>query len=191
MISAKDVSAVIVTRGDVDLRPILETLPYEDVVIWDNSKRKKDEGIYGRYLAIKQAKGKVIYFQDDDLLFTAHDQLLDAYEPGKIVANMPSPWYEREGYDALGCALVGAGALVPRALPQKALVSYLHRYPMDDLFRTYCDIPVGILSPSKRVDLGYEILPCATASNRVNLQPGQLERKHAMQTRSLEIRSGL
>jgi hypothetical protein len=191
MISAKDVSAVIVTRGDVDLSPILATLPYEDVVVWDNSKRKTDEGIYGRYLAIKQAKSKVIYFQDDDLLFTAHDELIAAYEPGKIVANMPSPWYERESYDELGCALVGAGALVPRALPQKALARYLKRYPLDDLFRTYCDIPVGILSPSKRVDLGYEILPCATAPNRVNLQPGQLERKRAMQRRAVEIRDGI
>ena len=36
-----DISAIIVTRGDVDLRDILDALPYQDVVIWDNSQRSR------------------------------------------------------------------------------------------------------------------------------------------------------
>ena len=50
-----DISAVIVTRGDVDLRDILDALPYQDVVIWDNSQRPEDQKCYGRYLAMTEA----------------------------------------------------------------------------------------------------------------------------------------
>lgn len=37
--SHTDVVACIVTRGDVDLTPILDSLIFEDVVVWDNSIR--------------------------------------------------------------------------------------------------------------------------------------------------------
>ena len=189
MISAKDVSAVIVTRGDVDLAPILKTLPYDEVIVYDNSKSATDYKCHGRFVGALAARNDVVYFQDDDLIFTAHDKLLAAYEPGKIVANMPSPWYEREHYDEMRCVLVGAGSLMPRALVKPCFDRYLAAWPMDDLFLTYCDVVVGILAPGKRVDLGYEILPHATAPDRINLQPGQLERKREMQRRALEIRN--
>src|SRR5262245_25366483 len=53
-IRARDVSAVIVTRGNVDLQPILDTLPYDDIVVWDNSKRPTDLKILGRYEALEE-----------------------------------------------------------------------------------------------------------------------------------------
>ena len=37
MLSPRDVTAVIVTRGDVDLQPVLDSLIFDKVVIWNNS----------------------------------------------------------------------------------------------------------------------------------------------------------
>ena len=185
---ASEVTAVIVTRGDVDLTPILETLPFDDVVIWDNSQRQVDAKCYGRFLAIEEAENETIYFQDDDLIFTAHDELLAVYEPGQITSNMPSPWYERTNYDTLRCCLVGAGSLVPRDLPEQAFSRYLSECPMDDLFLDYCDQVFGMLSPGKRYDFGYEILPYAEAPGRIYTSPGASERKAEIQRRVLAIR---
>ena len=183
-----DITAVIVTRGDVDLTPILETLPYGETIIWDNSQRQVDARAYGRYLAVEEAENEVIYFQDDDVIFTAHDELLAAYEPVKITTNMPSPWYERTGYDVLKQAMVGAGSLVDRDLSSIAIETYLSRWPLDDLFLSYVDEVVGMLTPHKRYDFGYEIRPCASDPGRTYTLPGADEKKAEMRRRALEIR---
>lgn len=190
MIAFEDVCAVIVTRGDVDLASILATLPYPDVVIW-NDQERGSQGCYGRYLAAAETTRPVVYYQDDDLIFTAHDELLAVYEPGWMVVNMPSPWYETCGYDKLGQALVGAGSLVDRDLPFPALERYLAEYPQDELFNAYCDVVVGMLTPHVRCDLGYEVLPYASAPGRIYTSPGAVERKREMQRRVLAIRDGV
>lgn len=77
-----NVSAIIVTRGDVDLEQVLAPLPQEwERVIWDNGARRlsrygpgysldlhevDDLSVYGRYAAIAHATGELIYVQDDD-----------------------------------------------------------------------------------------------------------------------------
>lgn len=187
MISPEDVSAVIVTRGDVDLAPIVATLPYTELVIWNDLERGS-QGCYGRYLAVAETTRPVVYFQDDDLLFTSHDELMGMYDPGRMTVNMPSPWYEACGYDKLRQALVGAGSLVPRDLPFPALSRYLEQWPQDDLFLNYCDVVVGILTPHKRVDLGYQVLPHASAPGRIYTTPGAAARKLVMQQRVIAMR---
>jgi hypothetical protein len=190
VITSGDVSAVIVTRGDVDLAPIVEALPAEyELVLWDDRERGS-QGCYGRYLAVEETTRPVVYFQDDDLIFTAHSRLQALYQPerARMVVNMPSPWYEVCGYDRLGQALVGAGSLVPRELPFAALRFYLDRWPADDLFRDYCDVVVGMLTPHERVDLGYQVLPYASAPGRIYTTPGASARKAQMQERVLALR---
>lgn len=182
-----DICAVIVTRGDVDLKPIIRTLPYGELVVWDDRVRGS-RGCYGRYLAVADTSRPVIYFQDDDLIFAAHDRLLSLYEAGRMVVNMPSPWYETCGYDKLGQALVGAGSLVDRDLPFPAITGYLAEYPEDDLFDAYCDVVVGMLTPHVRHDLGYEVLPYASAPGRIYTSPGAAGRKASMQTRVMGLR---
>lgn len=189
-ISADDVCAVIVTRGNVDLAPILTTLPYPEVIVWDDRERGS-QGCYGRYLAAKEATRPVVYYQDDDLIFTAHDALLAAYEPGRLTVNMPSPWYETCGYDKLRQALVGAGSLSDRSLPFPALDRYLAEWPEDDLFRLYCDVAVGMLTPHTRLDLGYQVLPYASAPGRIYTVAGAPARKAEMQRRVMAIRDSL
>lgn len=187
-LNASEVTAVLVTRGDVDLSEILATLPYGEVVVHDNSALPVDSGAYGRYLTAERATREVCYFQDDDVIFSAHDALLAAYEPGKLVANMPSPWYERTGYDVLGQAMVGAGSLVDRDLPRLAIDRYLERWPQDDLFRAYVDEVVGMLTPHTRHDFGYEVLPVASAPGRTWTSPGAAEKKALMRERALALR---
>jgi len=80
-----NVSAILVTRGNVDLAPIEASIPTEwELVVWDNGRRvvrtwaagrregfayaAEDVSVYGRYAAIEHASGDVIYVQDDDAI---------------------------------------------------------------------------------------------------------------------------
>lgn len=179
------VSAVIVTRGNVNLNPILETLPYDDVVVWDNSRRQ-DWKIYGRYVAIEEAKHDVIYFQDDDVIFTAHDALLSAYEPGRIVANMDARWVANCGYHDL--VMVGAGSLCDRQIPAETFRRYFDMFPLDDEFLLECDFVLGVLAPWRRVDVGYRVREFVSAPDRLCMQPWQAATKQKFIDRARMIR---
>ena len=185
-ITAKDVSAIIVTRGNVDLDPILATLPYSDVIVWDNSKREHDYKVFGRYAAIPEAKNGVIYWQDDDIIFDSHHDLLAAYEPGKVVANMDQPWIQGAGYDDL-LVLMGAGSLCDTDIPAEVFARYLAQHPFDDDLLLEADFAFGVLAPWKRVDLGYRVREFADDADRLYTQPGQTERKWNMIRRCQEL----
>lgn len=183
-LTADKVSAVIVTRGNVDLQPIIDTLPYQDIVIWDNSQRE-DQKILGRYMALEECEHDVVYFQDDDVIFTAHDQLLAAYEPGKIVANMDQPWIDACGYDDM--VLLGAGSLVDRELLWPAIQAYAVKYGWDDDTDLEPDFIVGTMLPWKRVDLGYVAREFSDDPDRLYRQPWQAEAKERVRTRAREL----
>ena len=180
-----DITAVIVTRGNVPLAPILATLPYPRVIVWDDMERGS-KGCYGRYLAAEEAETDVIYFQDDDLIFRGHEELLAAWEPEKLIVNMPSPWYE--SYAHLGQALVGAGSLCPKGFWREPFARYLSRYPEDDLFLTYCDFIFGQLAPHVRYDFGYEPFNYANAEGRIFSAPNAAARRRIAITRGRELR---
>lgn len=161
MITAKDISACLVTRGNCDMQPILDTLPYDDVVIWDNSKRPVDLKVYGRYAAIQESKHDWIYFQDDDVIFTEHDSLI------KLVNDsMPYEFHHygfhfannahgsnRAGYDDL--ALSAAGAIIHKRLPDFAFSSYLRYHPVDHGFLYEADFIFGVLTEFREIKLSY------------------------------------
>jgi hypothetical protein len=42
------VSAVIITKGNVDLTPVLDSLIFDDVVVWDNSVEEDRMTFAGR-----------------------------------------------------------------------------------------------------------------------------------------------
>lgn len=145
-----NVSAVIVTRGDVDLREILRSIPFDDVVVWNNgdgsvSKRVMthslarivtgrgelpDLAVYGRYAAIEYADHDLIYVQDDDVLHTPEDiekiarYLVDETEiAGEcVVCNMPAAFRARSFYDEH--SLVGFGACFHRNAPEEAFSTF-------------------------------------------------------------------
>lgn len=173
-ITAADVSAVLVTRGDVDLSRILESLPFDDVVVWDNSQRE-DLKTFGRYAALPEAKHDVIWFQDDDIVLppATIEGLLAAYEPGVFCANMSPGWVA--GRDLHDSVFVGAGAILDRDLPAKALAKYDTMFERDELFHYYPETILTIPSRIKRVDLPLEVLPWGYAPNRMNAEPWFVE----------------
>lgn len=90
MINPADASAVVVTRGDVDLTAITNSLlDFDETIIWNNSERE-NAICYGRFLGAREARKDWIYVQDDDAL-VAHPALLRACEGhvNVIVASRP------------------------------------------------------------------------------------------------------
>jgi hypothetical protein len=97
------VSAIIVTRGDVELGPVLRSLPEDwEVIVWDNGEgelrrrvlpsiaakvvlgeRQPDLSVYGRYHAINYASHELIYVQDDDVIVSDPRKLVAAWEDAK------------------------------------------------------------------------------------------------------------
>ena len=100
-----NVSAVIVTRGDVDLSPVVQSLPEEwETLVWDNGHGNRDPGlyrritksgllarrvlgleeypdlsVYGRYAAIEHASHDLIYVQDDDCIVSDPRAIVDTW----------------------------------------------------------------------------------------------------------------
>lgn len=163
--TADQVSAILVTRGDVALTEIVESLsPFNEVIVWNNSQRE-DLGIYGRYAAIHEAKNTVIAVQDDDVLVTCWDEILAAYEPGRLTVNYPEPW---------DIPWVARGAVFDCELPGVAFARYLAVHPFDRYFtHQACDGVFGLLTEEVQViDHGSEDLPHGFHDGRVSTTPG-------------------
>jgi hypothetical protein len=159
------ISAVIPTKGDVDLQPILSGLPADEVIVVNAPGR----GLYARYEAIEQAKHDVIYTQDDDCLVDA-SAVVAEYEPGAVTCNMPS-WKRPEYPD--GIALVGWGAVFHRNMV-KVFGRYLSRFPADDLFLREADRVFTKLNRCKLIDVPFSHLPHAHAADRLGANGGNL-----------------
>lgn len=183
-----DITAVLVTRGDVNMDPIIASLPYGQTVIWDNSKRPVDYGVFGRYVAISEATRPLIYFQDDDCIVTCHEELLAAWEPGYVVGNAFDDSERLNRY--AGTTLLGWGSLFDADLPWKAFERYARRYPMEQLWIDWDPVGVGhrglgaeivfpMLTPNKTITHGVEWLeedgPVLERSNRMWKQLGFYE----------------
>lgn len=229
MIDPSEVTAIIVTRGDVDLTPILADLApvgFHEILVWDNSgkleipvdvpgpwrivKAAADIAVYGRYLAIEETASDVIYVQDDDCLCPAAT-LLEWYEPGKLVANMP----ESRWADYPDSCLVGWGAVFDRGLPFAAFekigfeqgsspyiedewTDFAHhtfdgptvKFPEPGPLRRECDVVFTTLTfPRKIVDLGFEHLPWAEDPERAMfLRPWRAAERDRMYELARKVR---
>jgi hypothetical protein len=186
-----DVTACLVTRGDQPeaIERIRRSLIFENVVVWDNSTAPFDAKCAGRYFAALQATTEIVYFQDDDVIVPPETQqaLLDAYEPGVMVAN----WGHGDtpdGYDDL--PLVCGGAICDRFLPWRAMAPYLNVWPFDHAFMYEADFVAGVLYPSFRhLHLPFEIdLAIAQHPSRLCNQPWQRDLKYQVTERARAIR---
>jgi hypothetical protein len=166
-LSPSQVSAVIVTRGDVDLRPILALLPFDDIIVYDNSK-EQDYKVYGRYRAIRDAKRSIIYTQDDDCTVDAHAVVAN-YRSGYVTANVPP---DRRAFYSDGVTLVGWGSIFDRTAAD-VFERYLKRWPMDDLFLRECDRVFTGLNRCRNIDVPFQHLPHAHGTDRMGS-----ERRH-------------
>lgn len=188
MIDPFDVSAVIVTRGNVPLHDIVLSLPYGQVLIWDNAKRDHDLGVYGRYAAIRECDRDVIYVQDDDALCRNHDALCAAYAPGTIVANMPAERWD----DYPDSALVGWGTVFDRDLPERAFRAWADagHSTADDRFLLDPDVIFTTLTPHVKLDLGVRHLPWAKTDGRMFRMPDHTARRNETLRMARAVRDG-
>jgi hypothetical protein len=140
-------SAIIVTRGDVDLAPILNSLPQKwERLVWDNGAQElrcvnadgttawarpaEPSSVFGRYRAIDEGTSRqLIYVQDDDVIVSDPRALVKLWSQtattmGRdqfVVCNMPEE-FRHEFYEEH--ALVGFGAVFQRDQPGNAFERY-------------------------------------------------------------------
>ena len=174
MLSPSDVTAVIVTRGDVDLTPVIDSLIFPTVSIWNNADRPTDQMTYGRVLAANLAPTEVIYSQDDDLIHSRENQMriLEAYDEELMVGCMWPEWSDgarrqgiENGYDDL--VFPGSGSISHRDTWLDAIDKYLDLYPEDDFFRLWSDTLIGVIAPTRQLDLRFDELPWGNNTNRM------------------------
>lgn len=190
MLTADQVSACLVTRGDQpdQLARIIATLPYDEVIVWDNSVRPNYRTA-GRFMAAIEAQHDVVYFQDDDTLFTHHDELMAAYEPGTITA-VYGHGDNDGGYGDL--PLVCGGALTEKSRVERAIRRFIP-WPLeywDDEALYYADFGIGVLlSNWCTTDLPFEInMPIAQHPSRLCNQPWAADAKARVTARGRAIR---
>lgn len=171
------VTAVIPTRGDVDVSWIAARIPVPEVIVKVSSC-----GLWGRYEAALQASNAIIYTQDDDCEVDAQ-AVIDAYEPGVVTCNMPVA--KRAEYPD-GIALVGWGAVFDQALVRWAFSRY--RFDIDDLFMRECDRVFTGLCPLKLVDVPFKHLPHAFGADRMGCERRHLADLAAIRERIRECR---
>lgn len=157
-------TAVIVTRGDVDLQPVLDSLPKSwPVVIWNNSERLADLKVYGHFAALAEVQTEFCFMQDDDAICPAAE-LLKAWKPKYAdliftnVGDGDTPW-------------ISWGAIFHKDLPGPAIERYVDAYGMDDDVLYWCDLIFSALTPWTNIDLGVEHLPHYRAANRMVMKP--------------------
>jgi hypothetical protein len=198
MLSPSDVTAVIVTKGNVDLEPVLQSLIFDDFVIWDNSLYAADEKTYGRVLAANLARNDVIYSQDDDIIHTkaAQRDILAAYDEDRLTGCMWAEWSAGakeqgivDGYDDL--VFPGSGSISHRDLWNDCVQEYLDEWPRDDFFRLWSDTIIGVIAPTRQLDIRFEALPCADDPDRMANMPDGVEQKTEAIRRARLVRDGV
>lgn len=184
-----DVTACLVTRGNVPLEPILATFPPAwKVMVYDN-RRQTDLAVFGRYRAVVAAHSPVVYVQDDDVLVSEPQAIVDAllelpYEERErtLVANMPQEF--RPHYD--GHCLVGFGAAFVRDLPAQVFARWTDELDRQlggfSVFRRTCDVVFSALAPARLLlDVPKQNLPYAEDEDRMYRQASHVgERKLAL-----------
>lgn len=194
-----NVSAIIVTRGNVDLAPVLDSLPDEwEKLVWDNGEKAcyrepppnrywnaDDLSVYGRYAAIEYASHDLIFVQDDDVIVSDPDELRRTWESVAfnlgnhdfLVANMPQEF--RPHYP--DSCLVGFGACFHRDTPARAFGRFFEGNPARDLaFNRCCDVVFTTLTPRVLVDVPKENLPYATDASRMYRQSNHVGERARM-----------
>lgn len=154
------ISAVIPTRGDVDLGRLVNHLrSYPEI---QEITFVVGTTPYNRYRAARKSLHDVIYIQDDDYI-TDLRPLIDAYQPGVIVNAMTKEHQQGYKYDE---TLIGFGAIF-----SKSLLSVLDGWQEDSLFLRESDRVFATLNPHLTLYPSIEVLPWATATNRLCYQP--------------------
>lgn len=155
MLDPKQITAVVVTKGDRDISAVLETLrPFGEVIVWDNGASQvrtwdaaaddwacdaaPEAKVYGRYLGAKRARFDTIYVQDDDCITDPLEilRLYNQHEQNIVMCNM-KPGHAAAPYYQWRIKLVGFGAIFTK--DQMDFSRYLCAFDHDEFFRIECD----------------------------------------------------
>jgi len=147
-----NVSACLVTRGDLDMQPVIDSLPPSwEIVIWDNSGKilmrpgsndgdpramqrlwgvtAADLSVYGRYAAIEYASHDLIWVSDDDVIVSDPQAIVDEWEHiafhlgnHDFLAANMPKEFRHDGYT--DSCLVGFGACFLRDAPKRAFEKF-------------------------------------------------------------------
>ena len=147
------ISAVIVTRGDVDLGPVLKPIDADEIIIV-----RGHGGVLERWEAAKRAKHDVIYVQDDDCVVD-YAAVVTAYDPAMVTCNMLAS--HRSDYPD-GIALVGWGSVFHRSK-----LKAFDGFGLDELFMREADRVFTAMNDVKLIDLGVTHLPHAYGADRM------------------------
>lgn len=179
-----DVYGSLVTRGNVDISQILAVLMFHGFpgTVWDNSK-SLDFKVFGRYV-IGGRRNELIFTQDDDVLVSNPTFIINAWEPGKVVCNMPTSAPYRANYPGPE-QLVGFGAVFERSLVKKTFDRYFAKWPLDDLAMREADRIFTTMNTCKLVDVRIEHLPWADGPDRMYKEPGHNERRREAVRRAM------
>lgn len=163
------VTAVITTRGDVDLSPVLDSLKPvfgPRIVVWNNAEREWDMKVYGYFAALSEVITPYVFTQADDAIVDAQ-ALLDAWTPDDAdrillnVADGDTPW-------------ISFGGVFRKDLPDLPLARYMDTYAdgmLNEDILLWCEVIFCELTPWRNVDLGKRDLPHQANSNRMEHQP--------------------
>jgi hypothetical protein len=177
-----DVTAVITTRGDVDMSPVLDSLEPvfgDRIVVWDNSEREVDMAVYGYFAALREVTTEYAYTQADDALVDA-GALLRAWTPEDAdrillnVADGDTPW-------------ISFGGLFRKDLPNDPINQYIDRYhdgQLHDDVLLWCEVIFCEFTTWRNVDLGKQDLPWCAAANRMWTQPTHYSEQQRIRERA-------
>jgi hypothetical protein len=194
-ITPSDITAVLVTRGDIDLTPVLESLytfhpvcefGFYDVLVYDNSLNL-DYKVFSRYLAAQLAHTEYIYVQDDDCIIDLAHYPWDQAGPSHVLCNMPQG--HRKNYTG-AVQLVGFGAVFSKALVKPTFEKYFRHFPQDGVLHAECDRFFTSQNKTVLVDVEVQHMPYATDASRMYRQADHTHRRTIIERRIEVVRQG-
>lgn len=180
------ITPLVVSRGDVDLTGILETVTGPGVrplseqqvakpVVWNNAAAGVDLRTFGTFAAAAVITTPLVYFQDDDCLVERWPALLDVWETGWIVCNM-APDFQK-AYSGKRDKLIGHGSIFEASLVKQTFDRYFKEFNLDYVLSREANRIFTALNfdRCRQVDVGHIDLPYASLDNRLWRQPDHAE----------------
>lgn len=194
------------------MQPVIDSLPDEwEIIIYDNGANAvwivdradgvpdvPDVSVYGRYAAIEYASHDLIWTQDDDVIVsdpqgminewiaTSRCEICDVEGAGLLIANMPQE-FRHDGYT--DSCLVGFGACFHRNLSEMCFnkfgesdaISETDADLPDGFFYRTCDVVFTTLASARvLVDVAKTNREFASDSDRMWKQPGHVGERQLM-----------
>lgn len=194
-ITPSQITAILITRGDIDLTPVLESLytfhpvceeGFHDVLVYDNSLNL-DYKVFSRYLAAQMVHTEYVYVQDDDCIIDLAHYPWDQVAPSHVLCNMPQAY--RRNYTGR-VQLVGFGAVFSKALIRPVFEEHNRNFCQDELLYLECDRYFTGRSKCVLVDVEVKHMAWAEGEDRMYRQADHGKRRESMEIRVYMMEQG-